>query len=98
MLSGLGAAHIFRNAVFRRGELPTGMLGHLKHGPGAHIKWFAFDYWLKVTRELTHIEHVQTYQRRMVGLVGTLIVSAGIGIATFISRVVYERVYTVHAA
>ena len=43
--------------------------------------------------ELARIARIQTLQQRAVGLVGTLIISAGIGTANFVSQAVYDSVY-----
>ena len=75
------------------GEAPDGLLFQLKQGPGKHIKAHAYRYQRKIDQELARIERIKTLQQRAIGLLGTLIISASIGIANFVSRRVYDDVY-----
>ena len=46
------------------------------------------------SQELARISRVQILQQRAVGLAGTLIISGGIGTANFVSRLVYDQIYS----
>ena len=94
VLSGLAAAHVLRNAKWKAGEAPDGLLFQLKQGPGRHIKSHAYRYQRKIDLELARIARIQTLQQRAVGLLGTLIVSASVGVANYVSRSVYDAVHS----
>ena len=67
------------------------LLLQLKQGPGKHIKSHAYAYRRKIDAELARLARIQTLQQRMVGVVGTLIISTSIGLANYISRAVYDQ-------
>ena len=93
VLSGLAAAHLFKDAVIKQGQVPNMLLLQLKQGPGKHIKAHAYQYQRKIDLELGRIRRVKDLQVRMVGLVATGIAAVAIGVSNFFSRLVYESVH-----
>ena len=89
VLSGLNAAYVLRNAVYKD-KPPTELLHQLKQGPGRHIKTHSYAYRDKVQREIARLKCIRLLQERIVGLAGTLILSASVGVANFISRTLYD--------
>ena len=88
VLSGLCAAHTFRNARFT-GKPPQTLLLQLKQGPGKHMKAHAYEYTSKLDNELSRISRVQTLQQRFIALVGSTIVSIMIVIAQYVSQTIF---------
>ena len=80
VLSGLNAAYVLRNAVYKD-KPPTELLHQLKQGPGRHIKTHSYAYRDKVQREIARLKRIRLLQERIVGLAGTLILSASVGVA-----------------
>ena len=75
----VGVAQQFSEIV---GVPPHGVLLLLKNGPGAHLKKNRYDYQTALNKEIARIEHIQQLRAQMLGLVGVLLTSAFIGIAT----------------
>ena len=84
---GLGVAQQFSEIV---GVPPHGVLLLLKNGPGAHVKNNRYKYQTALNKEIARIEHIQQLRAQMLGLVGVLLTSAFIGIATLFSRIFYS--------
>ena len=53
VLTGLAAAHLFKDAVIKSGQVPNELLLQLKQGPAKHIKNHAYAYRRKV--QLLHM-------------------------------------------
>ena len=72
-----------------RGTAPTTLLSLLSQGPGEHIRRSAFRYQRMLDGELVRIRRIKELQWRAVTLTGSAIVAAMIGVANFVSRLVY---------
>ena len=89
VLSGLAAAYVLRDSIFK-GKPPQELLQQLKQGPGGHIKSHAYEYRRKIDQEIARIGRIQTLQQRGVALTGTVLISVSIGISNYVSRTVFE--------
>ena len=93
VLKAMGAGKQFNVANVGEGKLPAEVLKLLKTGLGGHIKAHAYEYDQMIGRELARIARIKQLQARAVGLVATAITAGLIGVANFVSKVVYEIVY-----
>ena len=75
------------------GKLPVEVLKLLKTGLGGHIKAHAYEYDQMIGKELSRIARIKQLQARAVGLVATGITAGLIGVANFVSKIVYDSVY-----
>ena len=91
----LGMAEALKGIV---GNPPTELIARLNQGPGAHIRAHAYQYSLKIRAELARIERIRELQLRAVALLGTAIVALFVGIANFISNIIYGIVAATNAA
>ena len=83
---GLGAAHLFRDAVIKQGRVPTELLLQLKQGPGKHMKKHAYAYRKKIDSEMTRIARIKDLQQRAVALTGTALVAVFVGISNVLGQ------------
>jgi len=90
VLTGLGAAHLLKDAVMKSGQVPNELLLQLKQGPGKHIKNHAYAYRHKVDAELTRIGRIRDMQQRAVALTGTAIIAAFVSIGNVLGRLYYD--------
>ena len=92
VLSGLGGAHLFKDAVMESGpgQVPNELLIQLKQGPGKHIKNNAYAYRHKIDAELTKIGRIRSLQQRAVALTGTAIISVSVGTCNVLGQLYYD--------
>ena len=91
VLIGLGAAEQLSHAVLK--EPPTELLKLLKQGPGKHLKKHEYEYRRKIDEELSQIRRIMELQVRAVALIGTALLSLLVGVANFMSRLLYDDMY-----
>ena len=53
-------------------------------------------YIQELKTEMAHINRILELQNRLVNLVGTLIMSALVGLASFVSTYIYEKYYATY--
>ena len=75
----------------RGGKAPEGLLTILKRCLGHHMKENAYLYQREIKQEIANIERIQALKTRAIGLAGSLILSALIGLANFVSSYFYEH-------
>eukprot|EP00964_Phaeocystis_antarctica_P027749 scaffold15652_cov68-Phaeocystis_antarctica.AAC.5 len=92
VLTGLGGAHLFKDAVMESGpgQVPNELLVQLKQGPGKHIKSNAYAYRHKIDAELTKIGRIRSLQQRAVALTGTAIISVSVGTCNVLGQLYYD--------
>ena len=90
VLDGIGAAEQLQNIA---GEPPAEWIKRLKQGPGRHLQQHAFDYRQKFVAELGAIRRLKELHIQAVAFLGTVFLSALVGLANFAARVVYGDVY-----
>lgn len=88
--SSLGCAHALMKTC---GSIPPDLLNTLSNGPGMHIRQNAFRYRNSINQELFRIGRVKDVQLRFIALIGSAILAALVGIANFVSRVLYASIY-----
>ena len=96
VLIGLGAAEQLSHAVLEKP--PTELLKLLKQGPGKHLKKHEYEYRRKIDGELSQIRRIMELQLRAVALIGTALLSLLVGVANFISRLLYDDMYAVDSS
>ena len=88
VLSGLGAAHVLRNAAYT-GAPPQEMLQQLKQGPGKHMKENAYRYRRTLDGELASIRRIYELKDRTFQALWAVFAAGMIGVFGFISRMLW---------
>ena len=89
--NALGAAQQLKEIASAR-DPPAGLLKLLKQGPGAHLKAHYYEYVKAIKTEIAHVQRIQDLQQRVVALLGTAIISISVGIANFLSTIIYNYI------
>ena len=87
VLKSLELGRMFQNV--KGGKAPEGLLTTFKKTLGKHMKENFYVYQKEIKEEIAHIQRILDLKARMIALMGSLILSALIGVANFASQYLY---------
>ena len=93
VLEGLAAAHLLKDAMISQGQVPAELLHQLKQGPAKHVKNHSYDYRKKIDAEIVKIGRIQGFRQWIIAQSIVAIGSVGIGLTTFVARLVFVQIY-----
>ena len=68
-------------------------LHQLKQGPAKHVKNHSYDYRKKIDAEIVKIGRIQGFRQWIIAQSIVAIGSVGIGLTTFVARLVFVQIY-----
>ena len=79
--------------MISQGQVPAELLHQLKQGPAKHVKNHSYDYRKKIDAEIVKIGRIQGFRQWIIAQSIVAIGSVGIGLTTFVARLVFVQIY-----